>query len=515
MSEIVARFAGLLRTHPKRLLVHQPGAASALSAADIWAAHRRYAEHLAQIGVGPGQLVVSAAGNSAASVAFLLACRALDAALMPVDAATTQPQILGLADRFGAAALLVPATMSTIDARLHDDRSIDLDAGLRLFRVGLPAPRRYEDTALLKLTSGSTGPARAALTSEAQLIADARHIVDAMGIQPSDTQIGVIPLSHSYGLGNLMMPLLMQGTAFVLRDSFVPAQLPTDARQFGARIFPGVPFMFQYFIRNPPPDGWPASLSWLISAGAPLPPATLRAFHEQFGVKIHSFYGATETGGIAFDDSDEIHDCAIVGRALPGVTITLRQEPAEPFALDPQSAIRIPQSSAPQSAIRNPQSVRCRIHVRSAAVAGGYSDDRRDGFDGDGFLTGDYGAWDAGQRLALVGRVSAFVNVAGRKVQPDEVEQVLQVMPGVSDVRVLAAPDARRGQQIVACIVADRTRAGGVTTLAVRRFCAARLAAHQIPRTIIFLDAIPMTPRGKTDRTALDDLVRARTQVRR
>jgi len=55
-----------------------------------------------------------------------------------------------LADRFGAAALLVPATMSTIDARLHDDRSIDLDAGLRLFRVGLPAPRRYEDTALLK-----------------------------------------------------------------------------------------------------------------------------------------------------------------------------------------------------------------------------------------------------------------------------------------------------------------------------------------------------------------------------
>jgi long-chain acyl-CoA synthetase len=313
----------------------------------------------------------------------------------------------------------------------------------------------------------------------------------------------VIPVSHSYGLGNLMMPLLMQGTAFVLRDSFVPPQLPTDARQFGARIFPGVPFMFQYFIRNPPPDGWPASLSWLISAGAPLPPATLRAFHERFGVKIHSFYGATETGGIAFDDSDEIHDCAIVGRALPGVTITLRQEPAEPFALDPHSAIR------------NPQSVRCRIHVRSAAVAGGYSDDRRDGFDEDGFLTADYGAWDAGQRLTLVGRVSAFVNVAGRKVQPDEVEQVLQVMPGVSDVRVLAAPDARRGQQIVACIVADRTRAGGVTTLAVRRFCAARLAAYQIPRTIIFLDAIPLTPRGKTDRAALDDLVRARTQVRR
>lgn len=504
MSEILARFGDLHRDHPKRLLVHLPGAASALAAADIWDAHRRYAERLAQIGVGPGQLVVSAAGNSPASVAFLLACRALDAALMPVDAGTTLPEILGLADRFAAAALLVPATMSADDPRLQDDRSIDLDARLRLFRGGAPAPRRYDDTALLKLTSGSTGPAKAALTSEAQLIADARHIVDAMGIQPSDTQIAVVPLSHAYGLGNLMMPLLMQGTAFVLRDSFVPPQFPADARQVGARIFPGVPFMFQYFIRNPPPDGWPASLSWLISAGAPLPPATVRAFHEQFGVKIHSFYGATETGGIAFDDSDEIHEGAVVGRALPGVTITLRQDP------EAQAS-----GGGRQAAGGSQQSAAGRIHVRSAAVAGGYSDDTRNGFDGDGFLTGDYGAWDAQQRLTLVGRVSAFVNVAGRKVQPDEVEQVLRAMPGVVDVRVLAAPDARRGQQIVACIVADRTTAGGVTTLAVRRFCAARLAAHKIPRTIIFLDAIPLTPRGKTDRAALDDLVRARMKVPR
>jgi acyl-CoA synthetase (AMP-forming)/AMP-acid ligase II len=508
VSEILARFADLHRDDPKRLLVHLPGAASALAAADIWDAHRRYAEHLAQVGVGPGQLVVSAAGNSPASVAFLLACRALDAALMPVDAGTTLSEILGLADRFAAAALLVPAALTADDPRLQDDRSIDLDARLRLFRGSAPAPRRYDDTALLKLTSGSTGPAKAALTSEAQLIADARHIVDAMGIDPSDTQVAVIPVSHSYGLGNLMMPLLMQGTAFVLRDSFVPPQVPADARQFGARIFPGVPFMFQYYIRNPPPGGWPGSLSRLISAGAPLPPASVRAFHERFGVKIHSFYGATETGGIAFDDSDEIHEGAVLGRALPGVTITLRQDPEDPCA------VRDP-SAGPQSAIRNPPCAVGRIHVRSTAVAGGYSDDARDGFDGDGFLTGDCGAWDARQRLTLAGRVSAFVNVAGRKVQPDEVEEVLRVMPGVVEVRVRAAPDAKRGQQIVACIVADRMTAGGVTALAVRRFCAARLAAHKIPRTIIFLDAIPLTPRGKTDCAALDDLVRARMPVPR
>jgi acyl-CoA synthetase (AMP-forming)/AMP-acid ligase II len=240
-------------------------------------------------------------------------------------------------------------------------------------------------------------------------------------------------------------------------------------------------------VTNPPAAGWPPGLQRLISAGAPLPAATVREFHDRFGVKIHSFYGATETGGIAFDAGDAIGVEPIVGRPLPGVTITLQ-----------------PDTLAPAGAGR--------VHVRSAAIASGYSDHEQDGFDELGFLTGDYGAWDAREQLKLCGRVSRFVNVAGRKVQPEEVEQVLRMMPGVADVRVLAAPDARRGQQIVACIVAeigDHT----VGALAVRRFCAKRLAPHKIPRTILMLDAMPLTVRGKTDRAALEELVHARLQI--
>jgi acyl-CoA synthetase (AMP-forming)/AMP-acid ligase II len=102
------------------------------------------------------------------------------------------------------------------------------------------------------------------------------------------------------------------------------------------------------------------------------------------------------------------------------------------------------------------------------------------------------------------------VNVAGRKVHPDEVEQVLREMPGIRHVRVVAAPDAKRGQQIVACIVAN---GASVTPLTVRQFCAARLAPHKIPRSVVFLDTIPLTGRGKTDRAALDELIRSRIRV--
>ena len=103
----------------------------------------------------------------------------------------------------------------------------------------------------------------------------------------------------------------------------------------------------------------------------------------------------------------------------------------------------------------------------------------------------------------LAGRVSSFVNVAGRKVQPDEVERVLREIPGVTDVRVLAAPDAARGEQIAAVVAGH----ADLTLASIRLHCARRLAPHKIPRIVVRVDAIPLTVRGKTDHRALSELV--------
>jgi len=490
VSAIVAGFAALRGTESKRLLIHLPGVGGALSVSDIWDSHLEHAEGLSQVGIGPSQLVVSGAGNNPASVALLLACRALGIAVLPVDAGTPLPEILELGARFGAAGLVLPETTTARHQLSGFEGAVPLTNGLCIVPRDDSATRTYPGTAVLKLSSGSTGAPKAALTTEAQLVADGRQISAAMGIRPDDTQIAAIPLSHSYGLGVLLMPLLLQGTAFVLRESFVPHQLPADARRFDVRRFPGVPFMFQYFIANPPAEGWPASLQRVVSAGARLTPPTVREFHDRFGVKIHSFYGTTETGGIAFDGREQIDEGETVGTPLPGVTISLREDETLPAGAG-------------------------RVHVRSAAVSDGYFGHVGEGFEDGGFLTGDYGTLDDRGRLRLMGRVSSFANVAGRKFQPDEVEDVLRSMPGVADVRVLAAPDARRGQQIVACVVANAadTAARGISVLEVRRFCTAHLAPHKIPRAVIFMSSIPLTARGKTDRAALDQLVRAHLGV--
>jgi long-chain acyl-CoA synthetase len=245
----------------------------------------------------------------------------------------------------------------------------------------------------------------------------------------------------------------------------------------------GVPFMYDVLMTQLAPEAWPPALRLLVSAGARLEPETIQAFHARFGVKIHSFYGASEAGGICFDDGDALADTLLVGRPMPGVRVTLR--PGEPGA---------PPGGG-------------RVHVASTAVASGYaglSASEQEGFVDGGFLTGDLGCFDELGQLVLTGRVSSFINVAGRKVQPDEVEQTLRQMPGIADVRVLGAPDAKRGQMLVACLVA-RTRE--LTALDVRRYCAARLAAYKIPREYLFLDEMPRDERGKTSRRALEALV--------
>ncbi len=313
-------------------------------------------------------------------------------------------------------------------------------------------------------------------------MSDGHTLAAAMDIRAGDVQIAAISLSHSYGLGNLVMPLLLHGTAISLRETLVPQRVPDDARRVQARHLPGAPFMFEHLVAHPSPDGWPPSLTRLVSAGAPLDPAVAHRFHDVFGVTIHPFYGTSETGGIAFDDSQTPVEGGVVGHALPGVEISL--------------VPGIGDSSAGG-----------RVHVRSAAVSRGYAgDDDGDAFVGGGYLTSDIGTLDACGRLTLVGRVSSFVNVAGRKVQPEEVERALRAYPGVRDVRVFGMDDPIRGERLVACLVVSGKRP---TLLDLRRFCGGRLAAHKIPRAFIFVDEIPLTARGKTDRSRLRALAGA------
>jgi long-chain acyl-CoA synthetase len=328
---------------------------------------------------------------------------------------------------------------------------------------------------VLKLTSGSTDVPKAAIAHVQHLVNDGTHIIEAMGIGPDDVNLACIPLSHSYAIGNIVMPLLLQGTAVALRQSFNPSQFASDVESSGATVFPGVPFMFER-LRVLGVEQLPSRLRLLVTAGARIDPSTVRWFQERHGRKVHSFYGSSETGGISFDDSEDLGDPLHVGRPMPETRVEIRDADATGTG---------------------------RIFVTGTAVASGYAHEDPGGLDSGfadgGFMTGDLGYRDPQGRLVLTGRVSLLVNVAGRKVDPAEVERMLVHLPEVIDAHVIGASCDRRGQQLVAFVISK----AALTPVAMRQRCAKVLSPHKIPRRFIFLDQFPIDSRGKMDHRAL------------
>lgn len=314
----------------------------------------------------------------------------------------------------------------------------------------------------LKLTSGTTGEPRPICFHAAQLLADCDNVCETMGIGAGDINYGVAAFGHSYGFSNLVTPLIARGVSLVAAQDRFPRAIIEGLRSSRATVLPGVPALFRALADM---QHGSADLRLCLSAGAPLTSEIARRFHASWGLKVHSFYGASECGGICYDVSDDVEvPEGFVGSALKNVTIVAKGEDEE-FG----------------------------IEVRGGSVGEGYHPDP-------GFR-GTYEPSDLLRRerdgFVIAGRVSDVINVGGRKVNPAEIERVLRSCPGVTDAVVLGVPNGVRGEDIAACVV------GGVAEKTVRDFCAARLPAWQLPRLLRELPQIPLNARGKVSRAEL------------
>src|SRR5947199_6976098 len=293
-----------------------------------------------------------------------------------------------------------------------------------------------------------------------------------MGISDADLNFGVIPILHSYGFSNLLTPLIARGVPMVVSRDRTPRAILLDLARTNATVISGFPLFYLAFGEIDDVPTLP-KLRLCISAGAPLSVTVAEKFRENFRLPIHSFYGASECGGICYDRTatNEIEGC--VGQPMKDVDL------------------EIVDAAGGASQIR----------VRSAAVGDGYfpePDDKKLG--NDIFVPDDLLARDeAGFRI--VGRISDVINVAGKKVNPAEVEAHLLRFDGVRQAVVFGLPagSGLRNEEVAACVVVSPQ----VSESDLLRFCRAALSAWQVPKRIFVVDAIPMNERGKISRRDL------------
>jgi long-chain acyl-CoA synthetase len=405
-----------------------------------------------------------------------------DVVCLRMPNAAEWPAVLLALWRRGAVVMLADAEMA-VDGRERAEQTCG--ARWRVTKVGELNLARLENKPvdwqgrrpdLLKLTSGTTGEPRAILFTTECLAADADNICSTMGINGTDVNYGVVAFSHSYGFSNLIVPLLRHGVPLVAATEMLPRAVWRGLRSTGATVLPGVPATFQALAGLPREgdDKWRVRLC--ISAGAPLPEATWMAFYERFGLRVHSFYGASECGGICYD-REGVCRSGFVGEALEGVEIGNSEcEMANAGMEDGM-----------------------RFQVRSGAVGLSYHPPA----EGDRLREGRFSPEDLLVRDAdgyrIVGRESDFINVGGRKVNPAEVEAVLRAHPAVCDAAAFGMISGLRTEMVAACVVTrERTAVEDL-----RRHCAETLAGWQTPREIYIVEAIPRNPRGKVSRREL------------
>ena len=108
--------------------------------------------------------------------------------------------------------------------------------------------------------------------TDAQFAADGRQICESMGIGPDDTNLAAIPFGYSYGLGNLVAPLILQGTRILCISSALPHAIASDAVRHKPTVFPAVPPILKALVESDVAARSLASLRLVISAGSALPP---------------------------------------------------------------------------------------------------------------------------------------------------------------------------------------------------------------------------------------------------
>ncbi|WP_417771899.1 acyl-CoA synthetase [Stappia sp.] len=350
-----------------------------------------------------------------------------------------------------------------------------------------------DDPAILIYTSGTTGQPKGALHAHRVLLGHLPGVEMSHDLFPKPGDRIWTPADWAWigGLLDVLMPALHHGVTVVarrfakftaegafrliaeekIRNAFLPPTALKMMRAHGA-----------------PPDGLSFDMRTIASGGETLGTELLDWGQAVFGVTINEFYGQTECNMI-------VSSCSALMQARPG--IMGRAAPGHDLAIVDVSGTPVPDGTPGIVGVRKGDPVMFLRYWNNEPAT-------QAKFAGDHLLTGDMAVREADGWLRFIGRDDDVITSAGYRIGPGEIEDCLIGHPAVAMAGVIGKPDPQRTEIVMAYVVlAEGVEPSDDLARALQEHVKTRLAAHEYPREIAFVETLPMTTTGKIIRKEL------------
>jgi acetyl-CoA synthetase len=355
---------------------------------------------------------------------------------------------------------------------------------------------RAEDPALIIYTSGTTGNPKGALHAHRTVLGHLPGVEmshDYLG-RPGDVMWTPADWAWIGGLIDVLFPAWHHGLPVVAHrfDKFDPERaFDLMARHQVRNVFLPPTALKMLRAVPDPASRWNLVLRSVASGGESLGAELLEWGRHALGLTINEFYGQTECNMV-------VSSCAAlfparpgaIGKAVAGHAVAIVDDDGQPVPADGHGHI----------AVRRPDPVMFVGYWNNETAT-------RARFAGDWLITGDIGYGDGDGYIHFVGRNDDVITSAGYRIGPGPIEDCLLKHPAVRMAAVVGMPDPIRTEIVSAFVVLnDGYRSGDLLTAQLQDHVRHRLAAHEYPRRITYLDSLPLTATGKIIRRQLRNL---------
>ncbi|MGG7569783.1 amino acid adenylation domain-containing protein [Streptomyces sirii] len=472
-----------------------------LTYGELSARANQLARHLIALGAGPETTVALALPRSVELMVALLAALKSGAAYVPVDPDYPADRIAYMLDDAAPVALLTTHDLTgrlphTACARLVlDEPSLHTELTTYptqdLTDAERTAALRPRHPAYLIYTSGSTGRPKGVQVEHAAIVNRLLWMRAAYGVDASERVLQKTPSSFDVSVWEFFLPLLSGATLVMARPGVhrEPAPLAATIQRHAVTMTHFVPSMLHAFLDEPSSAAC-TSLRHVVCSGEALPTDLAACFHKVLDARLHNLYGPTEA---AVDVTSHCAGNSGVGGSVPigrpvwntrGYVLDRALRPVPPGVVGELylAGDQLARGYAGRPAL-----------TAERFVASPFGDGARM------YRTGDLVRWTRDGDLVFVGRADHQVKLRGLRIELDEIATVLAAAPGVTWTTVVVHERTPGDQLLVAYLRCD----GAYDEATLRAHTAAALPDYMVPSVFVPLDAVPLTPSGKLDRTAL------------